>query len=297
VSSNPRLSEQVVQREGFPALHKIALIDVDGAIQNARGAQLLGGSTDNPVVAFKEKLDAARRDVGVKAVVLRINSPGGGVTATDMMYEELRAFREKSKKPVVTSMLDLAASGGYYLACGTQHIVAMPTTVTGSIGVIMLTPDLSGGMSKLGIRMNVIKSGQLKDAGSPFRAQTEADRAVFEGMVTKMYERFLSVVGEGRPQLPAERIRALADGRVYLGEEALAAGLVDELGTVQTAIDKARALAGIAGENYVVVQYARSHGYKANVYAQPAAPQVNLVNFNLPSSLLSTPEFMYLWMP
>lgn len=296
VSSNPRMREQVVLREGLFAAHKIALIEVEGTIQNSRAASLFPTATENPVVAFKEKLDAARRDKAVKAVVLRVNSPGGGVTASDLMYAELQDFKARADRPVVTSMLDVAASGGYYLACATDHIVAMPTTVTGSIGVIMLTPDVSRGLGKIGVEMNVIKSGKLKDAGSPFRELTPADRAVFENMIQKMHERFLTVVQAGRPKLTAEKIRALADGRVYLGEEALNNGLVDELGNVQSAIAAARRAAGLDDTQIVVVQYARPYGYKPNVYAETPV-QMNLLNIQLPGALPATPEFLYLWAP
>lgn len=296
VTSNPRLREHVVTREGLLAVDKIAVIDVEGTIRNSSGFSLLPGPGENPVVVFKEKLDLARRDPAVKAVVLRINSPGGGVTASDLMYAELLDFKARTKRPVVTSMLDVAASGGYYLACATDHIVAMPTTVTGSIGVIMLTPDVSRGLGKIGVEFNVIKSGQFKDAGSPFRELTPADRAVFEGMIQNMYERFLAVVVNGRPKLNAAQVRTLADGRVYLGDEALKNGLVDELGNVQTAIAAAKRAAGLERHNILVVQYARPYGYKPNVYAE-APPQVNLLNIQLPGMLPPSPEFLYLWAP
>ena len=135
-------------------------------------------------------------DKDVRAVVLRINSPGGGVTATDLMYGEVLRFRAQTGKPVIAAMLDVAASGGYYLACAADTIYAQPTTVTGSIGVIMMAPEFAGTMQKIGVRVNVIKSGEMKDMGSPFREMNEQDRAVLQGLIDGMYARFLDVVAE-----------------------------------------------------------------------------------------------------
>lgn len=299
VSTHARLEEQETERESLFARKKIALIDLDGMIQNARSSSLLGGDGENPVAFLKEKLDAARKDPAVKAIVLRINSPGGAVTATDLLYQEIKSFRQKTRIPVVAGLLDVAASGGYYLACACDRIVAMPTTVTGSIGVIMITPDVSAGLSKLGIRMNVIKSGALKDSGSPFRELGEEDRRVFQGLIQGMYERFLGVVQSGRTALSADRVRELADGRVFLGEEALKNGLVDELGDLNAAIDAARRLAGLGDQPIRIVQYARPYGYKPNIYSagEAPAPQLNLINIQAPLGLNAAPQFMYLWSP
>ena len=207
VPAKQQLVEQVVQRDSFWAYQKIALIDVDGVIANVRSSSLLGSSGENPVALFAEKLEQAAQDDDVEAVVVRINSPGGAVTASDIMYTELQRFREKTGKPVVAAMLDVAASGGYYLACAADKIYAQPTTVTGSIGVIMLAPEFSGTMLKLGVQMNVIKSGDMKDMGSMFRAMNAEDRAVFQGLIDKMYARFLEVVARSRGGMDAERLR------------------------------------------------------------------------------------------
>ena len=300
VPAKQQLVEQVVQRDSFWAYQKIALIDVDGVIANVRSSSLLGSSGENPVALFAEKLEQAAQDDDVEAVVVRINSPGGAVTASDIMYTELQRFREKTGKPVVAAMLDVAASGGYYLACAADKIYAQPTTVTGSIGVIMLAPEFSGTMLKLGVQMNVIKSGDMKDMGSMFRAMNAEDRAVFQGLIDKMYARFLEVVARSRGGMDAERLRELADGRVYLGPEAQAHGLVDEIGTLHDAIQAAKVAAGLDGRPIKVVEYSRPYGHRPNVYAladQPAG-QVNLVNVALPDWLShAAPQFLYLWAP
>jgi len=300
VPARQDLEERVLARESIWAIDKIALVDVDGVLANQRDSSLLGPPGENPVALFTEKLDRAARDPRVKAIVLRINSPGGGVTASDLMYTELRRFRDVTGKPIIACMLDLAASGGYYIACAADRIYAHPTTVTGSIGVIMIAPDLTGTMTKLGIRANVIKSGELKDAGSPFREMNERDRALFTKLIDSMYERFLEVVAQGRPQLAADRLRELADGRVFLGPEARELGLVDEIGTLPNAVAAAKHAARIDRSKILLVEYARPLAHRANYYSEtPLGPaQVNLVNVTLPPGLTAaSPQFMYLWAP
>lgn len=300
VSGERRLDEHVVLREAPLATKKIALVDVEGLLKDSREGSLLGMPAESPVALFKEKLDRAARDSRVKAVVLRINSPGGTVTASDLMYEELCRFKKCTGKPVITSMLDLTASGGYYLACASDKIYALPTTVTGSIGVIMLLPEVAGTMQKLGMSMRVFKSGEMKDAGSIFRDMTPRDREMFNDLIARMYARFFAVVHEGRPQIAEDHLREIADGRVFLGPEAQKEGLVDEVGGVYEALGAAKAAAGLCDQNIIVVEYARPPGYRSNVYArtdQPA-PQVNMINIQLPDWLNGqSPQMMYLWAP
>jgi protease IV len=300
VSGERRLEEHVVLREAPLATTKIALIDVEGVLKDSRDSSLLGTPTENPVALFKEKLDRAARDSRVKAIVLRINSPGGTVTASDIMFDELRRFKKCTGKPVVTSMQDVAASGGYYIACASDKIYAMPTTITGSIGVIMLLPEVAGTMEKIGMRMRVFKSGEMKDAGSPFREMTPRDREMFDDLIARMYARFFGVVHDGRPVIAEEHLREIANGRVFLGTEAQKEGLVDEVGGVHEALAAAKGAAGLCDQDIIVVEYARPPGYRPNVYArtdQPA-PQVNMVNIQLPDWLSSpSPQMMYLWAP
>ncbi len=300
VSADRSLIEHVLLRESPFAGDKILLLDLNGVISNAVGGTLLGMPAANPVVSFKEKLDKAGRDSRVKAVVLRVNSPGGGVTASDLMYTELRRFREKHGKPVIASFLDTAASGGYYVACAADRIFAHPTTVTGSIGVLMVAPDVSGTMARIGLRTNVIKSGPMKDAGSPLREMSETDRAVFQGMIDAMHERFLSVVQAGRPGIDPGKLRELADGRVYLGPQAKELGLVDEIGTLDDAVAAAKSAGDIAGKPIVLVSYAPAAAYRPNAYAQPPVdgPSVSVIQLELPEWLRGGgPQFMYLWAP
>lgn len=299
ISAERTLGETTLIDEGglFPA--KIALIDVSGVIAN-REKRSLFGAGDNPVSVFVEHLDKAADDPSVKAVLLRINSPGGGVTASDIMYNELLHFKQRTggKRPVVAVLMDVAASGGYYLACGADEIVAQPTTITGSIGVIMLAPDFSGTLGKIGTEVNAIKSGKMKDAGSPFRKMGLEERAVFQKLINEYYDRFVSVVAAGRPKMNEARIRELADGRVYSGQQALELGIVDRVGTLRDAVAGLKERMG--AKHVRVVMYTRPADTKPNIYAQsPAgAPQMNLFNVQIPESFISPePQFLYLWAP
>ncbi len=300
VPARQGLDERIVISESPWTLNRVALIDVDGVLINARPSSLIGPAGDNPVSVFTEKLKRAAEDDRVKAIVLRINSPGGTVTATDLMYNELQRVRQQTGKPVVACMLDVAASGGYYLACAADRIYAYPTTVTGSIGVIMILPELSGTMRKIGVDVNVIKSGELKDMGSLFREMDPTERAVFQKLVDGMYERFVGVVEKGRGNIGPDGVRQLADGRVYLGPEAAELGLVDEVGTLREAIAGAKQLAGLESKPVKVVRYVQPIAYRPNIYSRTASPpeQVNVIHVELPEWLTGpAPQLLYVWAP
>jgi protease-4 len=294
-----KLDETEIQRDkGFFVTDKIAVIDVDGVMANRRKSGLLREG-ENPVSMFVEKLEKARKDGNVRAVVLRLNSPGGTVGAADLMYHHLQEFKTRSQKPVVACMLDVAASGAYYLACGCDGIVAQPTTVTGSIGTIVQTMSFAGTMEKLGIKSVAIKSGKLKDMASPLHDLSEEEREVLQGIVTQYYEQFVKVVDEGRRELDENGVRALADGRVFTAGEAMEAGLIDRLGYPADGISWAKKLAGVTKAQ--VVMYHRPSGYAPNIYASTAAGAdglVPLVNVELPDWLTSEgTQFLYLWQP
>ncbi|RMF07104.1 MAG: signal peptide peptidase SppA [Candidatus Neomarinimicrobiota bacterium] len=195
------------------------------------------------------QLEDFRERSDIKSIVLRINSPGGGVAASQELFETVK--RVNAEKPVVVSMGSVAASGGYYIALGARTIMANRGTVTGSIGVIMEYPVVTEFMSKVGLEMETVKSGPLKDAGSPTREATAADRAYFQEVVQNLYDQFVADVAAYR-KLPEGEVRALADGRVYTGVQAQEAGLVDTLGTLTDAIALAGQLGGIPGRPRVV---------------------------------------------
>ena len=203
-------------------------------------------SSENIVRLFKQY----RQNLGVRAIVFRIESPGGGVAASQEIYEEVKKTR-KSGKPVVVSMGAVAASGGYYVACGANKIVANPGSITGSIGVISQFMNVNDLLDKIGISSTTIKSGKLKDSGSPFRKMTAEDKKYFQEMVDDVYDQFVSVVAEER-KLPKNVVKKLADGRVFTGRKAYELSLIDTLGTYEDAIRIAAALAEIAGQPRVI---------------------------------------------
>lgn len=214
---------------------KVGLIEVRGVISDAQ-----------PVL---DALGQFRRDDDVKAVVLRVDSPGGGVAASQEIYRQVTRF--KAAKPVVCSMGGVAASGGFYISAPCTRIVANPGSITGSIGVISTIPDLQGLMAKLGVRIQTIKTGALKGAGQFDRPLTDAEREMIASIGQDLYEQFLGDVSRAR-HIPVAKLRPIADGRVFSGRKAKQLGLVDELGNLVDAVRLAAKLGGIKGEPKVV---------------------------------------------
>lgn len=275
---------------------KVLLIEISGMISSQDGDGLV--PTPNLIASVKEQLTRATQDEKVQAVVLRINTPGGTVTASDIIHHELKQFKASRKIPIVASIMDVGASGGYYIAAAADSVLAHPSSVTGSIGVIMLTVNARGLLEKVGLEATAVTSGPRKDMGSPFRTMTTEERAIFQGLIDSFYQRFLIVVQEGRPQLQMEQIKKLADGRIYTGDQAKEAGLVDEIGYLEDAVDLAKKKAGLTQAR--VVMYRRPGEYSNNVYSKLVAPGplAGLGNLDLMSFVRGgTPQFMYLWMP
>jgi protease IV len=223
-----------------PQVDKIAVIPLNGPI-TFESDSLLSGSAITPA-AVREYLGRAEADRAVKAIVLRIESPGGGVPPCQVILEEIE--RVKEKMPVVVMMENLTASGGYYIATGADKIVAFPYALTGSIGVISQNVNIEGLYEKLGIKIETFKGGKYKDMYSGLREMTEEEKAIAQAMVDEYYEHFVDVVAEGRG-LTRDQVRELATGQLYTGIEARRLGLVDELGGLDTAIGLAAELAGI----------------------------------------------------
>ena len=297
VSTKDNLIETVILRDSILATDKIVIIDVSGILVNAPRPQLFGGG-EHPVSLLLEQLDKARKDRSVKAVILRINSPGGTVTASELMHDEIIHFK-KSGKAVIAVMMDVAASGGYFIACACDEIVAQSSTVTGSIGVRMQIFDISQTMNMLGVTSDAITSGKFKDAGSPFRALRPEEREIFQEIIDEMYGRFVDVVVMGRPGLDEQAVRKLADGRVYTAKQALELGLIDRIATMREAITLAKKRGG--AERIRLVTYHRRYDYRPNYYLEgspPSTGHINLLNVDFPGSFgKTTPRFMYLWSP
>jgi len=194
---------------------------------------------------FIEELDELRNDSRVRALVIRIDSPGGGVAATQEIHQALRDYHEETGQPMVASLGSIAASGGYYAACAAQRIVSEPGTLTGSIGVILTFADASELMRKVGLRVEVVKSGPRKDFGSPWRPLTDDERQMLQDIVGDVYGQFTEAVATGREQ-PLEQVLEWADGRIFSGRQAVAAGLADTLGYEDDAVSLAANLAGLS---------------------------------------------------
>ncbi|HHT9109129.1 MAG TPA: signal peptide peptidase SppA [Candidatus Wunengus sp. YC63] len=279
---------------------KILIVEISGIIseEEKRGIAGLSGEPDM-VARIKEELKTAAKDKHVKAVILRINSPGGTVTASDMIYHEIEQFKKKTGNKVIACIMDLGASGGYYVAVSADRIVAHPTTVTGSIGVIMLNLSVEGLLQKIGVKDTSIKTGEHKDMGSPLKTMTEEERKIFQGILDNMYERFLSVIAENRKDLTLEKLRSLADGRIYTARQALEYGLIDQIGYLDEAITLAKQEAGLTTARVII--YHRPGAYKNNIYSQLSNSgfgTINLLNIDLKTFVRSgTPSFMYLWAP
>ena len=270
--------------------NRVAVIDVDGFIAPGDGAWFFSITT---VADVKAKLKRAAEDEGVRAVVLRINSPGGEVTACDMIYEEILAFKRETGKPVVASLLGIATSGGYYVAIAADKIVAAPTTVTGSVGVIMEFVNVEGLFGKIGLRPEIVKSGEKKDIGSPVRAMTAEEREILQGVNRALFNRFVRALRSGRPEMTDREIAAISDGRILFAEQAMDLHMVDLIGYPEDAIAEARQLAGI--ETADVILYRAWPYYNANIYAR--APGGLLEQGLEFISRRSGPMFLYLWSP
>ncbi len=276
---------QIAGPENGPA---VAVLDVVGPI--------VSGSTSSfetrVVTASGDLVPLIRRaadNPDVAALVLRLNSPGGSVVGADEIYHALRV----TQKPVVAFLREVAASGAYYISMVAGHIVANPSSLTGSIGVIGQFPNAEALMEKIGVQVTTIKSGKSKDIGNPFRAMSDAEQAIFQGIVDETYGRFVDIVARGR-NLPEEQVRKLADGRIYTGQKALEVGLVDALGYQQDALEAAARLGGIDGEPRVL-HYRRRGGFldligASDWIAGAAAPQRWLRR-------LLAPSLEYRWEP
>jgi protease-4 len=214
---------------------KIAIVEIRGVIAQSSG--------------IIDEIHQYLEDDGVKAIILRIDSPGGGVGPSQEIHREV--LKVKEKKKIVTSMGSVAASGGYYIACASDLIVANPGTITGSIGVIMEFTNIEELFKKIGIKGVVVKSGELKDIGSPFREMTSEEKRIIQEVIDNVHQQFIKAVAEGR-KLDRSKVAQIADGRILTGEQAKQLGLVDRIGNLDDAIDATAKLVGIEGKPDIV---------------------------------------------
>jgi len=271
---------------------KIAVVPVEGEIASADDS--LGGTqpTTSPE-GLADALRQAGQDTTVVGVVLEVNSPGGGVTASDEMHQSILDFRENTGKPVVVSMGDTAASGGYYISTAADRIVANETTLTGSLGVIIPLNNFAEAADKYGIKQVVIKSGKYKDMGNAFREMRPDEREIFQSIVDGLYSEFVDVISEGRG-IPEDRVREIADGRVYSGSQAKDLGLVDSFGDLDEASVTAGRLAGT--EDTTVVRYVQQPTLTETLLARlaPQEPQAQQIMEAAGLDLEPKPYYLYL---
>ncbi len=290
-SSSPAVyDEEYVSGDGA---ERIAAIPVEGEISDADSA--LGGV--QPVTSpegLEDALRQAQEDDSVVAAVLEVNSPGGGVTASDKMHQSILDFKKESGKPVVVSMGSVAASGGYYIATAADEIVANETTLTGSLGVILPLTNFSKAADKYGITQDAITSGEFKDIGSPFKKLKPDEREILQGIVDQNYDEFVSVIVEGR-NLPEQRVREIADGRIYSGEQAKELGLVDEFGGLEEAAEIAREEAKV--DDATVIRYTQTPAFSDLLRARLAPPAPDAVRIMEAAGVELSPEPKYLYKP
>lgn len=289
------LDEETVEGKGTA---KILLLDLSGVLSDESFSLSLTTPPPRvPILArVQEELRKAEKDEHVKGLIVRINSPGGTMTTSDTLYHEIYEFKKRTKMPVIAAIMDVGASGGYYVALAADTITAHPTAITGSIGVVMLTLNAHGLMEKIGVAPLAIKSGSMKDAGSPFRALTPEERAVFQGVIDDMFARFVNLVVQSR-KIPETRVREFSDGRVYTADQALSLGLVDRIAYLDEVLVMAKKAAGV--EEARVIVYHRPKEYAASIYATvPVTPEATDNALTRIAGVLGNgPRFLYLWWP
>lgn len=288
--------EKVIQGEGTD---RILIIPIEGIITDEETAGFFGPTEESMVARVVSQLNRAREDKNVKAIILKVNSPGGGVTASDIIYREIREFKKEKDIPVVAVFMDIAASGGYYVAMAADRVYAHPTSVTGSIGVIFGLVNIKEGLDKIGIKDYSITSGDNKTIGSATREMTEEQKQILQSIVDDLYNRFVTVIDEGRPNLSLKTVRELGDGRVYSANQAKQNGLVDDVGYFDEFIEKVKGLPNYrGGRDPSVVVYTKSDRKLDNVYQTPGAETSDLGT--IIKQLVfpgSSAKFYYLWNP
>ena len=286
--------DRVVVAGNPAAACSIAVIDVDDLLVN-RNLIGLGSMGENPVALFREKLQAIARDPNVRALVLRIDTPGGGVNASDLMGHELEAFQRNHPMPIIACIMGVGAGGGYYLACHADHIIAQPTSIVGGIGVILNTYNMEDTLGQFNVVSIPVKSGEKIDLASPQRTMEPEERELLQAIADQMYERFKSRVVTARPEVNVDA--DFWDGRVMTGQNALEASLIDQVGYLDDAIEMARQLAAVGSDASVVMLRRDNDRAYTVLDKSPNSPNTSsLIPLNIPGlDRSSLPTFLYLW--
>ena len=290
------LEEKTIEGEGDA---KILLLDVTGIISEEK--RRVPGVFENVsmIDEFREALKKAENDKKIAALILRINSPGGTVTASDILHHEILLYKKKTGKRVVACLMDVAASGGYYVAMAADEVVAHPTTITGSIGVIAVKFNVQELFNKIGVGQETIKSGDMKDILSPFRPSTPEEKKILQEIIDQLQGRFVEVVTAGRKNLNRPEVLRLADGRIYTAQQALDYKLADRVGYLDEAIEGVKSSLQLSKASVVV--YHRPGSYKSTIYSSlngGGGPVFNLISIDGENILSSQGvRFLYLWAP
>lgn len=279
------------------AEEKILVIPISGVIKDAPRSRFMR-TMPSVVQEVVSHLQKAEKDDRVKAVLLKIDSPGGTITASDILYHELLSFKQRTGKKLLVCMMNVAASGGYYISLPADVIMAHPTTITGSVGVILMRPQVSGLMEKMGVAVRVNKSGENKDMGSPFRSVTPEEEKLMQAMIDLLARRFTGLVKKHR-NLSDVQMTTVADARIFMAEEAVSVGLVDKVGYLTDAIDEAKTIARLDDDAKVVI-YRRTEYADDNLYNTLSSgtdvDPVALVNLGCIENWFALePGFYYLW--
>jgi protease-4 len=293
-SQSRKMEETVVYGTKGP---KVLLLEIDGEIRSSDAAGILGFVlSEGTVGRVSDQLKRARASGDIEAILLRINSPGGSAAASDAVYQQILKFKQETGIPVIAHFMSMAASGGYFVAMAADEIAASRSGVTGSIGVILLSVNLSGLMEKLGVENQTLTSGPFKDAGSMIRPMSNDERAQLQSVVDDLYAQFVEVVDAGRPDLTTEQVRAVADGRIYSAKQALEVGLIDRIATLEETVEYMKEK--VAADEIRVVAYHRGRESPSNIYSSAIDPpeQMQLGNEAL-ERLWPRPGFHYLWLP
>lgn len=284
------LKERLIEGKGSP---KILLVDISGFISHEEKDTTFGPSSPSMVSRIREELKKAGDDRDIKGVVLKINTPGGGASASDAIHNEIKRYREASGVPVLASIVGIGTSGGYYAASAADRIYAQPTAVTGSIGVIAVSLEFSGLMEKVGVTDKTYRSGSMKGMISPFRPDTPEERKIIQRIIDSMHGRFVKVVHEGRKgKLSMEQVEALADGRPFTAREALDKGLIDGIGYPEDVIDAMKK--ELMLKDARVIAYHRPGSYRGSVYSHNNISGNTVIN--IPGAAMQEGvRFLYLW--
>lgn len=288
---------------------RIALLYAEGMILGDRPQDsLFAASGSVSSIDMVQKLEEARKDDGILAVVIRVNSPGGSASASQEIYDAI--VKCVAEKPVYISMGDICASGGYYISAPATKVWAAPATLTGSIGVIMELPRYDGLLDKIGVEFRTMKAGERKDIGSPLREMTPEEKAILEALLLTTHDQFIKAVADGRQNLSEEEVRQIADGTIWTGESAKAAGLVDELGGLQDVLVYAATQAGLDPEDFVVDELTKTFldellsksGFAmasplSGIGALLAAPWLSAMPWSVPPRSLPTPAMSAAQLP